>query len=535
MAESKGWYEKTWKPVDVGFRLGKGRGTGMASNHSNSAWFDKLVQMADKRPEKLEIYDRMDTSMDISRALDIIAEDIASDNADDDNALIIDFPDDYEPKASTLKIHNRTLRHWTKATKLDHRFFDWSREAIKYGMVMFERKPKNGSWKKIDARKIVGYKLKDENDVDSITHYMLDLGKKQNNGDPEIEAIPIDKLVILKVGEGPFGKSVLDEVHRIWKQYQLLEDALVIYRIVRAPERRVFYIDIGDQPSKKAKAYMNQIKRDMKQRQIAKGGSGDVDTTYNPANIQEDFYIAQNGEGRGSRIETLPGGANLGQMEELEFFNKRLATGLRIPPSYLDTFSEGRDGGTHNDGRLGTAYIVELRYAGYVKRLQKMFAKELEVDYARYAIQREVVIDTNMFLRIALPQSFAIYKEAELNAALLNVYSSAEAIDTLSKRFALMKYLGLTHDELEENEMKKIQEMGLVYDDLSDEQIVNAVYGDGSLARNDLDKDKQGDLANAGGFGGDDGGEVQPPDETNAAPAEAPAPRAEEEPAPEEV
>lgn len=467
---------KSWASLNIQFdRTSSNGNTNVLSSYRYDSWYDNLLKLADERQNQLDTYDKMDMSMDISRALDIIAEDLSSTNADDDEIVFIDFPDSIELKDSEIKAHRMILQKWQQNTSISRKFFNWSREAIKYGMTILVKKS-NGNLKKIDSRSIIGFKLKDDSDIESITHYLIKYPNKK-----EIIEMPIEDLIVLKIGDGPFGRSVLEKVHRVWKQFQLLEDAMIIYRIVRAPERRVFYISIGDQQRKKAQAYLNEIKRDLTQKRISKNSSGDVDTVYNPTNIQEDYFITQDSEGRGSRVETLPGGQNLGQMEELEFFNKRIALALRIPPSYLDTFSQSNDGSQYNDGRLGTAYIVELRYAGYIKRLQIEFEYELQKHFEDFAKKNGVILNENLNIKIAPPQSFGIYKEIELNSAKLNTYSSAEQIESLSKRYILMKYLGMNQDELLDNEKKKIEEMGLDYSKLSEMEINNLVYGDKSL------------------------------------------------------
>jgi hypothetical protein len=171
--------------------------------------------------------------------------------------------------------------------------------------------------------------------------------------------------------EAPFGRSVLADIFRAFKQKQLLEDAIIIYRVQRAPERRVFYIDVAHVHPAKVAQHLEQIKNEIKQKKIptSGGGMGHVETIYNPQSMNEDFFFAQSAEGRGSRVETLPAGENLGQIDDLRYWNNRLLRGLRVPSSYLPT---GPDDGTQTftDGRVGTAYIQEFSFACFrVNRL----------------------------------------------------------------------------------------------------------------------------------------------------------------------
>jgi len=487
-----GWYEKNWKPVklkNVGYS-----GGGFSASNRTFDWYSKLLVNEGKRKSKLDRYDTMDTTVDISRALDVIAEDISSDGADDDKTFMIEFHDESNPKETLVKTLKSTLNIWEKKTEFDYKFFDYIREMIKYGCVVFKLLP-NGSLQKLIQSRIEGYKLSDKDDT-IVTHYIYnangsytnkngDVIHGESNKNNEKEIIKIENLLIIKTSDSPFGESILDNIYRVWKQLQLLEDAVIIYRVVRAPERRVFYIDVGKMPIHKAEKHLETTKNKIRQKQITR--NGEIETDYNPASMQEDFYIAQTGEGRGSRVETLPGGENLGRIEDLQYFNKKLSLGLRIPPSYLDSYSDDVNGAGYSDGRVGTAYIAELRYVGYITRLQKIISKTLYNNFKRFAKKRGVdfkddIMEDLDFI-ISPPQSFAIYKENELNSVLFNTYSSAESSESFSKKYSLKKYLNMDDIEITSNEDMKLMEMGYSKKEIKkfdEHERMNLVYGDGS-------------------------------------------------------
>lgn len=484
-------FEKTWHKVDLSgyYKKQKQNYRGVGGATSND-WYSKLMITNVDRKEKLRRYDEMDTTVDITRALDIIAEDISSEDASDNQVFNLDFSMFGTPTKSQTKTLEKTLSLWEKRTGFDYKFFDVIREVCKYGMVLL-KKNNNGSFEKLIADRIEGYKL-DKNDPSKVEGYIYNPASsyKNNNNDTiqgddeEKIVIPVKDLVILKIGDSPMGRSLLDDVYRVWKQLQLLEDSVVIYRIVRAPERRVFYIDIGSMAGSKAEAYLERVKNKIKQKQSVRDGS--IETEYNPASTQEDYFLAQSGEGKGSRVETLPGGDNLGRIEDLQYFNKKLALGLRIPPSYLDSYSENTEGATYNDGRVGTAYIAELRYVGFVKRIQKGLAKPLFKHFKEFCKKEDVEVPEELEFTIEPPQSFAIYKENELNSVLLNVYSSAENIEAISGRYALEKFMGMDTSEIELNEEMRLKEMGFEVKDIKSlpEHIkMNLIYGDGEVAR----------------------------------------------------
>ena len=150
--------------------------------------------------------------------------------------------------------------------------------------------------------------------------------------------IDSEHVVHLSLSEGldsawPFGTSILENVYKVFKQKELLEDALLIYRVQRAPERRIFKIDVGNMPSHMAMAFVERIKNEVHQRRIptAGGGAGTMDATYNPLSINEDYFFPTTADGRGSSVETLPGGQNLGEIDDLKYFNTVSYTHLTLP------------------------------------------------------------------------------------------------------------------------------------------------------------------------------------------------------------
>jgi hypothetical protein len=253
----------------------------------------------------------------------------------------------------------------------------------------------------------------------------------------------------------PFGNSLLESIFKVFKQKELLEDAILIYRIQRAPERRVFYIDVGNMPSHLAMSFVERVKNEVNQRRIPSttGGSQSVvDASYNPLSVNEDYFFPQTAEGRGSKVEILQGGQNLGEIDDLKYFTNKLFRALRIPSSYLPTGSD--DGGSNfNDGRVGTAYIQELRFNKYCERLQSLINEPFDLEFKMYLHAKGINIDSNIFdLKFNPPQNFAAYRQTEMDTARVTTYTTMMAVPHISKRFALKRFLGLTAEELAENE-----------------------------------------------------------------------------------
>jgi hypothetical protein len=201
--------------------------------------------------------------------------------------------------------------------------------------------------------------------------------------------------------------------------------------------------------------FVERVKTEIHQRRIPSstgGGSNVIDSSYNPLSINEDYFFPQTAEGRGSKVETLPGGTNLGEIDDLRYFTNKLVRGLRIPSSYLPTGADD-SASQYNDGRVGTAYIQELRFNTYCERLQNLVVEEFDTEFKRYLLEKGVNIDTAMFdLKFQPPQNFASYRQAEIDNARIPTYTQMAAIPYISNRFAMKRYLGLSEEELAENE-----------------------------------------------------------------------------------
>ena len=282
------------------------------------------------------------------------------------------------------------------------------------------------------------------------------------------EAVNAEHVIHLSLSEGldnnfPFGNSLLENVFKVFKQKELLEDAIIIYRVQRAPERRVFYVDVGNMPSHLAMGFVERVKNEIHQRRIPSasgGGSNIIDSAYNPLSINEDYFFPQTAEGRGSKVETLPGGTNLGEIDDLKFFTNKLFRGLRIPSSYLPTGADDSQA-QYNDGRVGTAYIQELRFNNYCQRLQSLMQDQFDQEFKLYLHDRGVNIDSSLFeVQFQPPQNFATYRQAELDGQRVPQFQTMSQIPFMSKRFAMKRFLGMTDEELAENERLWSEENG---------------------------------------------------------------------------
>jgi hypothetical protein len=457
------------------------------------------------RVERYNQYEQMDMDSEINAALDILAEFMTQKNEANGTAFDIRFKD--KPTDNEVKIIKEQLQQWVSLNELNKRTFKIVRNTIKYGDQVFVRDPETFKmfWVEMhkvtkvivneaDGKKPEQYILKDINPnfqnltvtavaasdtyinhpqvggpsgayVQPATPYSG--GSRFTHAQNEA-AINAEHIVHLSLTEGldvywPFGNSVLENVFKVFKQKELLEDSIIIYRIQRAPERRVFKIDVGNMPTHMAMAYVEKIKNEIHQRRIPTqtgGGANMMDATYNPLSMMEDYFFPVTAEGRGSSIDVFPGGQNLGEITDLRFFTNKLFRGLRIPSSYLPT---GVDDGTQavTDGRVGTALIQEWRFNQYCKRLQSMIVDKLDAEFKLFMRWRGVNIDSQLFdLIFEEPQNFAQYRQADIDSARIATFTQLEAYPYMSKRWLMKRYLGLSEQEMSENETMWAEEQG---------------------------------------------------------------------------
>jgi hypothetical protein len=505
-----GW-RKYFTPVAADGQMspisGSMGGGAHASRLNYSSYLPDVYAGHPNRLERYGQYDTMDSDSEVNAALDILAEFCTQSNDENGTPFQIFFKD--QATNTEITIIKKYLQQWTKQNKFDIRIFKVVRNAFKYGDVFFVRDPETQSWMYIDPAKVdkiivnesegkkpEQYHIRDFNpNLETLATTAINPSNMQGGGsqfgggygtgqggaggsrgmvgsfpttanssrfsqNQNQYAIDARHVIHISMSEGldnnyPFGNSLMESIFKVFKQKELLEDSIIIYRVQRAPERRVFYIDTGNMPSHLAMSFVERVKNEVNQRRIPSvtGGSQSVvDASYNPLSINEDYFFPQTAEGRGSKVEILQGGQNLGEIDDLRYFTNKLFRALRIPSSYLPTGAD--DGGSNfNDGRVGTSYIQELRFNKYCERLQSLINGPFDEEFKLYLHNKGINIDSNIFdLKFNPPQNFAAYRQSEMDTARVTTFSTMIAVPMISKRFALKRFLGMTSEEIAENE-----------------------------------------------------------------------------------
>ena len=471
------------------------------SKYSN--WLPEVYAGPPDRLQRYSVYDQMNFDHEISAALDTIADFATDPDEVTKLPLVIEYNDD--PTPSEIQILEKSLGQWMRMNKFSRRLWRIFRSTLVFGDQFFIRDPETYELFWVDPAKVEKV-IVNESEGKKIESYFIkdiDLNMKSliatnqlnkasqtafggnsivfsppmtgnmnyvsggfggagssNYQDGAATAVDAEHIVHVSLTDGmnnswPFGLSILEQIYKVYKQKELLEDAILIYRIHRAPERRMFFIDVGTMPPNKASQYLERIRYEVQQKRIPSrtgGGSNVMDSTYNPMSILEDYFFAVTSDGRGSKVETLPGGDNLGDIDDLRYFNNKMMRALGVPTSYLPT---GPEDGTAamNDGKVGTAFIQEFRFSKVVTRYQQQIIEPLDDEFKLFLKHRGITIDNSLFnLKFTPAQSFSEYRQLELDSARINTFTALMDVPFISKRFVLKTYLAWTEEQMAENE-----------------------------------------------------------------------------------
>lgn len=547
-----------------------------------SSFLPDVYSGSPNRIERYQQYEVMDTDPEVNAALDILAEFCTQKLKDSKSPFSIKWRN----KATNVEVRvlGEYLQQWNKLQKFDTRIFRIVRNVFKYGDAFFIRDPENQKWEWVDSSQVVKVIVNESEGKKPEQFVIKDLAPNfenlvatqitpnvnpRNNAGGVIpasgyigsnamsrgssgpyastssssrfgmtqkeQAIDAKHIVHLSLSEGldqnyPFGNSLLENVFKTYKQKELLEDAILIYRIQRAPERRVFHIDVGNMPSHLAMAFVERVKNEIHQRRIPSqtgGGMNVIDSAYNPLSINEDYFFPKTSDGKGSDVTMLEGGKNIGEIDDLKYFTNKLFRGLRIPSSYLPTASDESQT-NFTDGRVGTAYIQELRFNKYCERLQALMTTVFDEEFKLYIQGKGLNIDPSLFeLNFNPPMNFASSRQATIDAERINTFSTIQAVPFMSKRFALKRFLGLTDEEVAENERLWSEENGKGIPTATDSagELRGAGISAGGIegdlgSASDLSAPEDMDLGNEAGG---EPGAATPPVATPATPGPAPA------------
>ena len=313
-------------------------------------------------------FESMEFTPEIGAALDIYAEE--STTTDEDGHMLQIYSESKRIKSVLTDLFNNVLDINTSLPM-------WTRNTCKFGdnFVFLKLDPEKGivgcnQLPNIEIERLEPGSSEKSPNYGEMSSSNETLKFKWKNKQMEFQPWEIAHFRILGDDRKlPYGTSLLEKARRIWKQLLLAEDAMLIYRTSRAPERRVFKVFVGNMDDNDVEAYVQRVANKFKREQIVDGKTGNVDMRFNQMAVDQDYFVPVRDPNQGSPIDTLPGASNLGEIADIEYIQKKLVTALRIPKTFLgfeDVVGDGK-----------TLSLQDIRFARTINRIQKCMISEL--------------------------------------------------------------------------------------------------------------------------------------------------------------
>jgi len=358
----------------------------------------------------------------------------------------------------------------------------------------------------------------------------------------KFEFVPMDKNQVTYINSGiwnqdkSFRLPFIENSRRAYRQLSLVEDSIVIYRLVRAPERLVFNVDVGNMPPPKAEAYLRKLIQEYWSKKTFDVNQSGVVQKFNPQSMLDSFWFAKRQGSEGTSVTQLAGGANLGELTDLMYFVNKLYKSLKVPTNRLNTESSFKDG----------AEILreELKFAKFIIRLQQQFAGAIKNGFLTHLnlkglVEKYGIKEQHISLEFNVPTNFYELRESQKLELKTNNFNTLAGNPTISPTYLQKKILGWSDIDIKANRqfLRKDKEL---------EWELNNITTSGPNWRDQLQTMNQQNQAAVGGEAGGAGEQQAPagappefgggpaevggeaPAETGgaeAAPAEAPAPQ----------
>lgn len=463
-------------------------------------------------------YESMEYTPEISAALDIYAEE--STTPDQDGHILKVYSESNRIKSVLTDLFtnkldiNTNLPMWTRNTcKFGDNFIYLKLDPEK-GIVGCQQLP-NIQIERLEK----GMKFQPDKYSQDMENDSLKFVWKEKN--MEFNTWEIGHFRILGDDRKlPYGTSMLEKSRRIWKQLLLSEDAMLIYRVSRAPERRVFKVFVGNMDDKDVDPYVQRVANKFKRDQVVDNKTGNVDMRYNQMAVDQDYFIPVRDASATNPIETLPGGTNLSEIADIEYIQKKLVTALRIPKAYLG-FEEAV-----GDGK--NLSLLDIRFARTINRVQKSMIAELNkiaiVHLFLLGFEDEL---TNFTLSLHNPSKQADLLSIELWKEKITLFKDAvapiqDSVAPVSASWAKKHILGFSDEEIRlDLQQQRIEravsaELGKTAEVITRTGVfdnIDSLYG-----KKEGEKDASADTGDSGDTGGDlgstpppSGGDESPP------------------------
>lgn len=451
----------------------------VATGGAQSTFVD-LDGTAKTEAELVNRYRSMLQQPEVQAAVDDIVNEAI--NITDDSKAVECVTDDIEMPDTIKKKIREEFENILKLLDFSNQGYEiftrWYVDGrLYYHVVIDETAPKKGiqELRYVDPRKIRKIREFEREKLPTTNQFTMkrvkaeyyvytDKGYDTNNSNPmntldSINGLRIAKDAVINCNSGLLNEKntiILSHLHKAYKplnQLRMMEDAAVIYRISRAPERRVFYIDVGNLPKIKAEQYLREMMVNHKNKLVYDASTGEMRDDRKFMTITDDFWLPRREGNRGTEITTLPGGQNLGEMEDINYFQKKLYKSLNVPISRLEAetgFSLGRSSEISRD---------EVKFAKFIRRLRARFSTLFDKALEKQLILKGIIkpeewdmIKDNIRYDFQLDNHFEELKQAEIlrdRLSLLDEVNNYLGI-FYSKEWVRKNVLHLSEDEIED-------------------------------------------------------------------------------------
>ena len=410
------------------------------------------------RRELFRDYDAMDNDPIIASALDIYADESTTKN---------EYGEVLQIRSSNENVKDILHNLFYDILNVEFNLWPWTRNLVKYGDFFLGLEIAEGKGVINVIPQSVYYTERLEGFDPNNSNYIKFKVEQDRTGKLEWENYEMAHFRLLSdTNFLPYGKSMIESARRIWKQLTLMEDAMLIHRIMRAPEKRIFKIDIGNINPTEVDNYMQKIITKMKKVPFVNKDTGDYNLKYNMQNLTEDFYLPVRGGDSGTSIENL-GGLEYAATEDIEFLQKKLFAAMRIPKAYL-SYDENVNG-------KATLAAEDVRFARTIERIQRTIVSEL-TKIAIVHLASQGITDSEMVnFELSLTNASTIYEQEKVNlwTEKVRLATDIQAMKMLSKDWIYSNIFGMSDGD-------KDTEMGKLINDLKDTFRYNAIESEGN-------------------------------------------------------
>jgi hypothetical protein len=408
--------------------------------------------------KRIQEYRRMASFAELSDAIDEICDEAVVEDRDG-NIVTCKFKKNLSDNAK------KELRaEWKRYLDLFHlqdKGFDYFRQFLIDGELFFEQVISDNEERGIQGIVLIPPELTNpiyknrQNDL--IENFSLRRPNQdpRNNTNNKEEVVVLDKNQVVYVNSGIWNEDrtirlpYIENSRRAYKQLSLIEDSIIIYRLVRAPERMVFKVDVGNMSSANAEAYLKRLMQQYWAKRSYSPQEGQVTNAYEPQSMLDAYWFAKRGDSSGTEVEMLQGGANLGELSDLNYFLEKLYKTLKVPTSRLKADSTASSSGEEITRE-------ELRFAKFVMRVQRQFAQGIKYGFITHLKLKKYwelykLKENDIDLRFTVPTNFLAMENQKAFSIQVENFNTLGQNEGISNSYAQRHYLEMSDEQILEN------------------------------------------------------------------------------------